>query len=198
MDPAFANVLKQMFGGFPPRPGPLASQCDPVSPSPQPTPAGKKSRGGAGIDRLGSSCVLLPAHSMLSGDRDLPPRKIMAEMDVQTDATPEEMEIPILPVLGPVAADVELRSMVNSHEELETPRILSMASVRTARPVDMIFEDAEPETGTDGAFVDARESVAYMTPTPADSLSDFHIFSWHRHPNAIDPHGSFGNSIFVP
>ncbi|KAG8904981.1 NADH:ubiquinone oxidoreductase, partial [Tulasnella sp. 417] len=51
MDPAFANVLKQMPGGSPVRPSPLAGQRDPVSPSPQPTAAGKKSRGGPAFKR---------------------------------------------------------------------------------------------------------------------------------------------------
>ncbi|KAG8896978.1 hypothetical protein FRC00_004966, partial [Tulasnella sp. 408] len=282
MDPAFANVLKQMPGGSPLRPSPLTGQQDPVSPSPQPTAAGKKSRGGSAFKRP-TSLAAPPASSLgaeLGGDTGddttlqqptsavleeleeemptmvvaketsemstqtdpeeppapikeivkevvkeivtvevpvrvevpvpvpvvkpetaesamqtdepepvpeptpifvatyaeegvatdsepetvLPPRKVMAEADVQTDVEPEEIEIPIQSA-GPVA-DVELRSMVISREEVElpsnrvtvpfpirttelgaevvtdddttmparTPRILSMASTRTARP----------------------------------------------------------------
>ncbi|KAG8914348.1 hypothetical protein FRC00_014329 [Tulasnella sp. 408] len=153
----------------------------------------------------------------------LPPRKVMAKADVQTDVEPEEIEIPIQSA-GPVA-DVELRSMVISREEVElpsnrvtvpfpirttelgaevvtdddttmparTPRILSMASTRTARPVDMIFEDADAETETDGEFLDARESMVAMTPTPADWLSDFH--SAHDGPVPSESEHSDAESI---
>ncbi|KAG8882348.1 hypothetical protein FRB97_008362 [Tulasnella sp. 331] len=59
-----------------------------------------------------------------------------------------------------------------------TPRVLSMASTRTARPVAMIFEDPEDdslaETETDGEYADARESIAAMTPHPAESIQSFH------------------------
>ncbi|KAG8891796.1 hypothetical protein FRB99_003350, partial [Tulasnella sp. 403] len=133
--------------------------------------------------------------------------KQLAEMEIQTDEMPsvEEVEIqtgPLSPVL-----DVEIRSLVIQREEVErpgaavvpfplqipetselpadddesvparTPRILSMASVRTARPVAMIFEDEEDrhvETETDGEYADARESVAATTPGPAESVSSFH------------------------
>ncbi|KAG8980710.1 hypothetical protein FRB93_009042 [Tulasnella sp. JGI-2019a] len=59
-----------------------------------------------------------------------------------------------------------------------TPRVLSMASTRTARPVAMIFEDPEDdplaETETDGEYADARESITAMTPHPTESVQSFH------------------------
>ncbi|KAG8947008.1 hypothetical protein FRC03_001229 [Tulasnella sp. 419] len=113
-------------------------------------------------------------------------------MDIQTDdAQPEFREVEIQTSPLPEVIPVEIstmtiqREVVDIPEELTIritgndderfaiprPRVLSVSTTRSPRPVAMIFDD--PETETDGEYADARETPG-LTPTPADSVSDFH------------------------
>ena len=84
----------------------------------------------------------------------------------------EEVEHPGLSVPFPVRSPSEADFTEDETIQARTPRVLSMTSMRSPRPVAMIFEEPDTETEPEAEWADARESV--NDRTPADSMTDFH------------------------
>ena len=155
-------------------------------------------------------------------EQPVPPSAVSREVEIQT--TPmlnleiqsmiidrEEIEIPISSASATSLSRLSFPASIGDDGDISfpaprTPRITSMASQRSPRPVAMIFEDPddgdssglenENETETEAEYTDAREALG-LTPTPSQSISDFHSAAGSIHQTDAETPDSDADSIIT-